>query len=93
MRRISAASTVRAVLASVLAVLARPDVVRACTVCFGNGNDDWNAGFLLGTVLMLALPPAVVVGAGIAIYRAMKRQEARLQERDAQRAAVPTAPR
>lgn len=87
MRRIAAAGTV-----SALAVLARPDVARACTVCFGGGNDDWNWGFLLGTVIMLALPPAVVVGAGIAIYRAMKRQEARLQERDAQRAAVPTAP-
>ena len=88
MRRIAAAGT-----AGVLAVLAHPDVARACTVCFGGGNDDWNWGFLLGTVMMLALPPAVVVGAGIAIYRAMKRQEARLQKRDAQRAAVPTAPR
>jgi hypothetical protein len=87
--RIQARGIVRTVIASALAVLARADVGHACTVCFGGGNDDWNAGFLFGTILMLALPPALVIGAGIAIYRAMRRQEARLQERDAQRAAVP----
>lgn len=89
MPRVHASGIACTVVAGGLAVLARPDVGRACTVCFGGGNDDWNAGFLFGTILMLALPPALVVGAGIAIYRAMKRQEARLQERDAQRAAVP----
>lgn len=68
-------------------MLARPDVARACTVCFGGQDGDWNFGFLIGTAMMLALPPAVVIGAGVAIYRSMKRQEARLQERDAQRAS------
>lgn len=70
-----------------LTVLVRPDVARACTVCFGGQDGDWNFGFLLGTAMMLSLPPAVVIGAGVAIYRSMKRQEARLHERDAQRAS------
>lgn len=91
MRRARTGALAAALPASLVGLLVRPDVARACTVCFGGGNDDWNAGFLFGTILMLALPPAVVIGAGIAIYRAMKRQEARLQERDARRAAVPTA--
>ena len=63
-----------------------PRVALACAVCFGDKESDWNGAFLIGTVLMLALPPAIVVGAGIAIYRAMKRQDARIRERDAQRA-------
>jgi hypothetical protein len=58
----------------------------ACTVCFGGQPNDWTGGFFLGTVVMLSLPPLIVVGAGIAIYRAIKRQEVRLRERDAQRA-------
>jgi len=63
-----------------------PRVALACSVCFGGKESDWNGAFLLGTALMLALPPAIVVAAGIAIYRGMKRQEARIRERDAQRA-------
>lgn len=58
----------------------------ACTVCFGGEPNDWTGGFFLGTVLMLSLPPLIVVGAGFTIYRAIKRQEARLRERDAERA-------
>jgi hypothetical protein len=76
------------VIAALAGLLARPGAAHACTVCFGGENGDWNVGFLLGTVLMLALPPALVGGAGIAIYRAMKRQDARIRERDAQRAAL-----
>jgi hypothetical protein len=75
--------------ATVLASLGRPEVARACAVCFGGENNDWTGGFLLGTILMLALPPAIVIGAGVAIYRAMKRQEHRLRERDAARALQP----
>ena len=65
--------------------LRRAQHTRAPT-CFGGQENDWTGGFLLGTILMLALPPMIVVSAGIAIYRATKRQEARLRERDAQRA-------
>ena len=79
----------RGIAASVLAVAMAPGAARACAVCFGGEGGDWNVGFLLGTVLMMALPPAVVIGAGLTIYRAMKRQEARVQERDAQRALRP----
>lgn len=82
-------SAATAVTVSAIAILVHPVAARACTVCFGGENGDWNVGFLLGTILMLALPPALVIGVGIAIYRAMKRQEARLQERDAQRALQP----
>lgn len=89
MRSSAAGGSVGTIVAGALVVLARPDVARACTVCFGGQDGDWNFGFLLGTAMMLALPPAVVIGAGIAIYRSMKRQEARLQERDAQRALHP----
>ena len=79
------------ILVSLLVALGRPEPAGACAVCFGGEGGDWNIGFLLGTVLMLALPPAVVVGAGVSIYRAMKRQEARLRERDAQRDLQPEA--
>lgn len=58
----------------------------ACTVCFGGQPNDWTGGFFLGTLVMLSLPPLIVVGAGLFIYRAIKRQEARVRERDAQRA-------
>jgi hypothetical protein len=83
----AARSGAASIVTGALAVLARPDVARGCTVCFGGQDGDWNFGFLLGTAMMLALPPAVVIGAGVAIYRSMKRQEARLQERDAQAAS------
>lgn len=92
MRSLAASDHAGAVVAA-LAVLARPDVARACTVCFGGQDGDWNLGFLLGTAMMLALPPAVVIGAGFAIYRSMKRQEARLQERDAQQRALQSGSR
>jgi len=58
----------------------------ACTVCFGGQPNDWTGGFFAGTVVMLSLPPLIVVGAGFYIYRAIKRQEARVRERDAERA-------
>lgn len=80
-----------AIVAVVAALLAQPDRALACAVCFGGENNDWTGGFLLGTILMLALPPAIVIGAGVTIYRAMKRQELRLRERDAQRALQPDA--
>ncbi|MEW6272350.1 MAG: hypothetical protein AB1689_23960 [Thermodesulfobacteriota bacterium] len=74
------------VAAPVVALLADPRTAAACAVCFGGQENDWTGGFLLGTTLMLLLPPLIVVGAGFAIYRAIKKQEARLRERDAQRA-------
>lgn len=72
----------------VATVLVQPNLARACAVCFGGENDDWTGGFLLGTIVMLALPPAIVGFAGFAIYRAMKRQEALVRERDAQSVPV-----
>ena len=79
--------TARAAAMALLAVLlCDPRSALACAVCFGGKENDWTGAFLLGTILMLALPPAIVISAGIAIYRSMKRQEARLRERDAQRA-------
>ncbi len=58
-----------------VAVVAVPRLADACAVCVGGSESDWPAAFLLGTVLLLGLPPAIVVAAGIAIRRAMRRQE------------------
>jgi cation transport ATPase len=52
-----------------------PTAAHACAVCFGGEESDWTTAFVLGTVLMMALPPAIVLAAGIAIYRSTKRQE------------------
>jgi len=80
-----------AVLAAAL-VGAWPRPAVACAVCFGGGDSNWSAGFYAGTLLMLLLPPALLVGAGIVIYRATKRQEARRAARDASNATVPAPP-
>ena len=72
-----------AAFAAALGLLARPELARACAVCFGGEESDWPSAFLAGTAVMLVLPPAILLGAGIAIYRATKRQEARIAERDA----------
>lgn len=53
-----------------------PSIARACFVCFGGEDNDWTGAFVSGTVLMLGLPPAIVLGAGFAIYRSVKRTEA-----------------
>jgi hypothetical protein len=71
-------------------VAAWPRFAEACAVCFGGGDSNWTAGFFAGTVLMLLLPPALVVTAGIVIYRATKRQEARRAAQGA--ASRPTQP-
>ena len=84
------ATAVAAVAAT--AWLAGPRVAAACAVCFGGEGSDWTGGFLLGTTLMLLLPPLIIGGAAFAIYRAIKKQEARIRERDelaARRAAGP----
>lgn len=67
--------------AAPLALALLPSLACACAVCFGDRDSDWTAGFVAGTILMLALPPAILVGAGLAIWRATKRQEARLTAR------------
>lgn len=85
----------RGALASTIAAASTVALVRAadaCTVCFGGEPNDWTGGFFLGTVVMLSLPPLIVVGAGFTIYRAIKRQEARLRERDAERARAALQP-
>ena len=76
-----------AAIAMAILWLARPEAALACAVCFGEKDSDWPAAFLAGTILMLALPPAIVICAGVAIYRATKRQEARIAARDAEQAA------
>ncbi|HEY8514267.1 MAG TPA: hypothetical protein VIS07_02000 [Candidatus Binatia bacterium] len=77
----------RATLGALLAALvADPRVASACAVCFGGQENEWTSGFFFGVTLMLLLPPLIVGSAGFAIYRAIKKQEARIRERDAQRA-------
>ena len=61
---------------AVAALLLVSGEAQACAVCFGGEDSDWTGAFVFGTILMLALPPAIVVGAVFAIYRAIKRQEA-----------------
>ena len=61
-----------------LAVLA-PGIAHACAVCFGGEDTVWTDAFVLGTILMMALPPAIVVTGAVVVYRATKRQEARLK--------------
>lgn len=79
-----------------LGIAARPGAASACAVCFGGQDTDWSNAFLAGTAVMLVLPPAILLGGGIVIYRAIKRQEARVAERDALaatgRAASATTP-
>lgn len=70
-----------AVVALVVAVV--PSAAEACSVCFGSGEDDWTAGFVAGTVMMLSLPPAIVLGAGFTIYRSIKRHDAEEAAADA----------
>ena len=60
-----------------LVAIARPEIAAACAVCFGGSESDWTGAFLAGTMIMLALPPAIIGIAGFTIYRAIKRQEAR----------------
>lgn len=81
-----------AAIATAILWLARPEAALACAVCFGEKDSDWPSAFLAGTIVMLVLPPAIVVCAGVAIYRATKRQEARLAARDAERAPSPPTP-
>ncbi len=94
-RPASVRARTRGALASTIAAASTLLFVRAadaCTVCFGGEPNDWTGGFFLGTVVMLSLPPLIVVGAGFTIYRAIKRQEARLRERDAERARASLQP-
>src|SRR5262249_43677181 len=75
-----------------VALLSTPRLAHACSVCFGGEDSDWTTGFLLGAIVMLALPPAIVVTAGVAIYRATKRQEARQRLAQSGSAAAVAAP-
>jgi len=69
-------------------LLSSARAAHACAMCFGGQDSDWTAGFLLGTVLMVSLPPAIIVSAGVALYRATKRQEARQRSADEARLQV-----
>lgn len=79
-----------AALAAFLAALACPGVAAACAVCFGGEDTNWNTAFLAGTAVMLVLPPLILFGGGFTIYRAIKRQEARLAEAETGPAAPPS---
>lgn len=85
MRRVAGWTSALPMLVAVFACLA-PEAAEACAVCFGGSEDDWTAGFVAGTVMMLALPPAIVLGAGVTIYRSIKRHDA---EEAAAEAAAP----
>jgi hypothetical protein len=76
----------------VAVALLLPAGAEACAVCFGGEDSDWTTGFLLGTIVMLALPPAIIGGAGFAIYRAIKRHDAEVAASEA-REPEPDAPR
>jgi hypothetical protein len=56
--------------------LVLPQAAAACFVCYGGDGSDWTPAFVSGTIMMLGLPPAIVLGAGFAIYRSIKRTEA-----------------
>lgn len=79
-----------AALAVAAFLAALPRAAEACAVCFGGRESNWTGGFFLGTTLMLLLPPAIIGGAAFAIWRATKRQEARLREQDAAARRVPS---
>ncbi len=53
-----------------------PSIAQACFTCFGGEESDWTGAFVSVTVVMVGLPPAIVLGAAVAIYRAGKRTEA-----------------
>ncbi len=75
-------------LVAVAAVMV-PSVVDACAVCFGGEEDEWTAGFVAGTAMMLSLPPAIVLGAGFSLYRSIKKHDAEEAAADAEKAAAP----
>jgi hypothetical protein len=60
--------------------LVLPQTAAACFVCYGGEGSDWTPAFVLGTIMMLGLPPAIVAGASFAIYRSIKRNEAFLEQ-------------
>lgn len=70
----------------------RPGTAIACAVCFGGQESEWSKAFVAGTLVMLVLPPMILIGGGLAIYRATKRQEARIAERDAAAAGGGASP-
>ncbi|MFP6662760.1 MAG: hypothetical protein VCC00_00995 [Deltaproteobacteria bacterium] len=73
----NAASLRRGALALLsFAWLVLPQTAAACFVCYGGEDNDWTPAFVSGTIMMLGLPPAIVLGAGFAIYRSIKRTEA-----------------
>lgn len=90
---ISPRRRIPATLSAVAAVALRPETALACAVCFGGQESEWSKAFLAGTMVMLVLPPVILIGGGLAIYRATKRQEARIAERDAAagRASAPVS--
>ena len=63
----------RALQAGVVALLCQAQSAHACAVCFGEGNGNWSGAFYSGTLIMLALPPLIIGGFGVALYRAAKR--------------------
>lgn len=61
-----------------------PTAARACFVCYGGEDSDWTPAFYSGTIVMMALPPAIILGAGFAIWRSIKRNQALLAEHEAE---------
>ena len=69
--------------------LLSPSLAAACTVCFGGEESDWTTAFTFGTILIMALPPAIVVSGVFAIYRASKRRQVYLDAQEAEGGARP----
>lgn len=85
----SPARVVAGLLAIGALALLLPSGAEACAVCFGGEESDWTTGFVLGTIMMLALPPAIVLGAGVAIYRSIKRHEAEIEAGESEASSPP----
>ena len=75
-----------------LVPLLLPSLARACFVCFGGEDSDWTGAFVSGTVVMLGLPPAIILGATFVIYRSVKRTEALRAEQEESSSGGPTLP-
>ncbi len=76
-RRTDASVSLGRALAAATAALAAwtPRAAEACYVCFGGSDSAWPAAFKAGILVLLFLPPAIVGGAALAIYRSIKRME------------------
>ena len=70
------------------AIVASPQLARACAVCMSGREDDVQFAFLATTAVMSALPMLVVGGAVWWLRRRIREMEANQTERDAAAAGI-----